>query len=255
MTKDLNIGETLKAARLSRGIILEEVENATHIKYLYLEALEENELQKIPARAYARAYLRKYAEFLGFDPVPFLSVFDRTALASYSLELPMESGSSSPRVKTFLRKRNPWKKALVIAASIIGAVLMILLLINMLIPEAPGQESPPASVPTDNSPAPYTSDSASYTPSSPQTLTPSLLSEPEAQVRVTALEESGIKVIVNGGIQFEGKLQKGMKGTWRGQEITLEFEDPALFLLEINGQELTGPLPAVFKYPEDYATP
>lgn len=255
MVKDLNIGETLKAARLSRGIILEEVETATHIKYVYLQAIEDNDFQKIPARAYARAYLRKYAEFLGFDPTSFLSVFDRIATASYSLELPPDSDATSPRIETFLRKRDPWRKALLISGSIIAGVLVILLLINLLLPAVP--ESTVSSSETLSAlPPSLPSNSVSLTPSSPQTATPSaVMLLPEIQVRITALEEGGIKVIVNGGIQFEGKLQAGMKGTWRGENIIVEFEDPTLFRLEVNGQEFSGPLPTVFRYPAENETP
>ena len=63
----LSIGPALRSAREKRGLSLEEVERATKIRIRYLEGLEREEYDMLPARIYARGFLKTYANFLGFD--------------------------------------------------------------------------------------------------------------------------------------------------------------------------------------------
>jgi cytoskeletal protein RodZ len=70
------IGERLRQARTRQGLALSEVEAATRIRSGYLAALEDERFERLPSRAYARAFLRGYAEFLGLDATPFIDEFD-----------------------------------------------------------------------------------------------------------------------------------------------------------------------------------
>jgi hypothetical protein len=66
------IGQSLYDARLARGLDLAEVEAATMIRSRYLTALETERFDLFPGDAYARLFLREYAQFLGLDPKAFL---------------------------------------------------------------------------------------------------------------------------------------------------------------------------------------
>jgi cytoskeleton protein RodZ len=70
------IGSSLREARESRGVELGQVAAATRIRTRYLAALENERFEALPGRAYARAFLREYAEFLGLDGQIFLDEFD-----------------------------------------------------------------------------------------------------------------------------------------------------------------------------------
>jgi cytoskeleton protein RodZ len=61
------LGASLRDARLRRSLELEEVEEATRISRRYLRALEEERFELLPGDAYAKAFLRSYADFLGLD--------------------------------------------------------------------------------------------------------------------------------------------------------------------------------------------
>lgn len=67
MGEEQSIGPALRSAREKRGLSLEEVERATKIRIRYLEGLEREEYDLLPARIYARGFLKTYANFLGFD--------------------------------------------------------------------------------------------------------------------------------------------------------------------------------------------
>jgi cytoskeleton protein RodZ len=61
------IGSTLREARTRQELELHDAERATRIRAKYLAALEEERFDQLPAEAYAKAFLRTYADFLGLD--------------------------------------------------------------------------------------------------------------------------------------------------------------------------------------------
>lgn len=66
-------GSLLKEAREARGLSLEEVAAATRVRVPYLEALEADALNQLPAPVYARGYLRTYAHLLELEPEPLVA--------------------------------------------------------------------------------------------------------------------------------------------------------------------------------------
>ncbi len=63
----VRIGSSLQAARERRGLSLADAANALCIREPFLAALEQEQPKRLPGDAYARAFLRSYAEFLGLD--------------------------------------------------------------------------------------------------------------------------------------------------------------------------------------------
>src|SRR4029077_1494974 len=70
------IGSSLREARERRGLALADVERDTHIRSRYLTALEEDRFDDLPGPAYAKGFLRTYAEFLGLEGQPFLDEYN-----------------------------------------------------------------------------------------------------------------------------------------------------------------------------------
>jgi cytoskeletal protein RodZ len=62
-----SVGETLRQARLKRGLTFEQVAERCRISARFLEALEAEDWEKLPGRFFARAFLRQYASFLGVN--------------------------------------------------------------------------------------------------------------------------------------------------------------------------------------------
>jgi transcriptional regulator with XRE-family HTH domain len=61
------VGPRLAEARQAAGLSLHDVERQTRIPRRYLQALEADQFNVLPAPVYARGYLRNYARFLGLD--------------------------------------------------------------------------------------------------------------------------------------------------------------------------------------------
>ncbi len=66
------IGATLREARERRGLTIEQVAQDTRISARFLEALEAEAFELLPAPVYVRGFLRSYASYLKLDPQPLL---------------------------------------------------------------------------------------------------------------------------------------------------------------------------------------
>jgi hypothetical protein len=61
------IGNSLREARLRQGFDLARVEDDTKVRAKYLQALEDERFEVLPAETYVKGFLRTYAEYLGLD--------------------------------------------------------------------------------------------------------------------------------------------------------------------------------------------
>jgi hypothetical protein len=108
------LGSSLREARLRRGLDLADVERATRIRSRYLAALEEERFDVLPGEAYAKGFLRSYAEFLGLDGTLYLDEYN-TRFASG------EEPSLAPPSRRVRRPSPPIGMA---AAGVLGLVVL-----------------------------------------------------------------------------------------------------------------------------------
>ncbi|HEX2225425.1 MAG TPA: helix-turn-helix transcriptional regulator, partial [Thermoanaerobaculia bacterium] len=63
-----SFGSWLRRQREVRQISLREVADRTKISYRYLEAMEEDRFDVLPAPVFAKGFLREYARYVGLSP-------------------------------------------------------------------------------------------------------------------------------------------------------------------------------------------
>src|SRR5205807_3195293 len=63
-----DFGSRLRAARERRGLSLRQIAVATKISMSALEALERNDISRLPGGIFSRAFVRSYAVEVGLDP-------------------------------------------------------------------------------------------------------------------------------------------------------------------------------------------
>src|SRR5690349_17118430 len=73
-----SIGQTLRQAREERGVELSDVEVATKIRVKFLEAMESDRWEELPAPVYARGFLDIYGRYLGLDQKALLESYRAT---------------------------------------------------------------------------------------------------------------------------------------------------------------------------------
>src|ERR1700704_5346649 len=70
-----DFGRRLREARERRGVSLRQIANATKIGMSALEALEHNDISRLPGGIFSRAFVRSYAIEVGLDPESTIEEF------------------------------------------------------------------------------------------------------------------------------------------------------------------------------------
>jgi cytoskeleton protein RodZ len=78
-----DFGTRLRVAREQRGITLRQIASATKISVRVLEALERNDISRLPGGIFGRAFVRSYAIEVGLDP--------EATIADFVVQFPQDS--------------------------------------------------------------------------------------------------------------------------------------------------------------------
>ena len=123
-----DFGAKLRKAREGRGISLRQIASSTKISVTALEALERNDVSRLPGGVFSRAFVRSYAAEVGLDPdtvlTEFLDRFQEEASRTEHGPAPEEELAFERR-----RQRAAWVFAFaVLLMLVISAVVVYVLL-------------------------------------------------------------------------------------------------------------------------------
>jgi len=108
------IGTRLREAREGRGLTLEQVQADTKIRLRYLKALEDGDYEVIPGEAYARGFLRSYANYLGLDGLELVRL--------YTQERAAKPPTSEPIFRPPVQRRGPRAAGALVGLLVLAAV-------------------------------------------------------------------------------------------------------------------------------------
>lgn len=74
-------GEILRTERERKGLSIKDVEQATSIRSLYLNAIEEGNYSIVPGEVYLKGFIRNYATFLGLNSQEVMELYRQTQIA------------------------------------------------------------------------------------------------------------------------------------------------------------------------------
>jgi cytoskeletal protein RodZ len=66
------IGQKLKSAREAKGVSVSEAAASTKILSKFIEAMEDDNFEKLSAPVYVKSFVRLYAKYLNLDPLPLI---------------------------------------------------------------------------------------------------------------------------------------------------------------------------------------
>lgn len=112
------VGQILKEARENKLYTLEDVEKHTKIRQEMLEALENDDFDKLPPLTFIQGFIKNYGKFLGLDAAKLLAVFRRD----------YEAKKHPPMVMESLKKPMGSKKFFLQPSHLIGLTVVLIVL-------------------------------------------------------------------------------------------------------------------------------
>jgi cytoskeleton protein RodZ len=116
-----NFGERLKRERELREVSQEELTTGTRINARYLEALENEEWDKLPGGAFCRGFVRSIAKYLGLNEENFLAEYD-LARGEQSVPVPHPYENKIPRPPIWIPVALMLGVLLILAGLVAGGV-------------------------------------------------------------------------------------------------------------------------------------
>ena len=232
------VGDILRAEREKQGISVKDVEKATSIRALYIQAIEDGNYSIMPGEVYLKGFIRNYANFLGLQGQELVDI--------YRQSLPAETPVNEPeKIEKYRRppvKRN-WGKLLtsiVILLLIIAAAWFAWAFWSQQ-PEKPKpqtQQQPQSQVAPAPAPAPAPVTPPAAPPTAQQQQNPN--QTPGTKPVVVTAKFSGqtwTLVTADGKDIYEGIPKNGETMTWNAdQNVVVKLGNAAAADITFNGQ-------------------
>jgi cytoskeletal protein RodZ len=218
-----NFGERLKRERELREVAPNEIVVATRISLRFLEALENEDWDKLPGGIFNRGFVRAIARYLGLN--------EETLLAEYDLAHGDESLDALPPPANRIPSAPKW----MVAALVLGALLVIAGLVaggvygwrrysaNRRAKQASAvsEQSDPSAPPTS-----LVSDGSLVTPNA-------------LDLSVSASAPTRLRILADGKVVLDAGLRAGETRHFSAEiAFQVTAADSSAVLLELNGQTM-----------------
>lgn len=194
------IGAHLRQTREERLLTLDQVAAKTLIQARLLSAIEQGKLHQLPEPVYIRGFIKRYAEVLRLNGAEVANAFP----TGTGLRPIQPSWKDSPAAHL-----RPIHLYLVYILLIVAAVSGLSYLMSRSTSWVSADTSNTIQPLSDTAPEP----AASADTPSPQTTAPAVSDKP-VRVAITLVEQSWLRVEVDGKTDFQGILPEGTERTW-----------------------------------------
>jgi cytoskeleton protein RodZ len=239
------LGVTFRTARESRGFTLSDAAERTHIRSVYLEAIEAEDWDTIGPPVYVRGFVRTYARLLGLDCDAALA-----GLSADAGDIPAAAvvQAAAPRVEPLLSDRgNAGKRGLSVGAvaAVLVAFALVLFVGFQYVDYQRGQTVPGKSVPARPTAQPQRAmrDVPAAIPAAARAeLHPADRNGSRPSGFAVRLRDSSwLRIVVDGKVEMEGVYPSGTQRTFSGRSATVRVGNAGGVDIAVDGKDL-GPM-------------
>jgi cytoskeletal protein RodZ len=232
-----SFGELLKREREMREVSLNEVTVATRIAPKFLEALENQDWEKLPGGFFNRGFVRAIARYLGLDEEHLLAEYDLARGEEKAESTAPENRIPSP---------SKWLVALavlVILLGVAGAVAAGVYGWRRYTAHRTSRQSFDSSTSSSQPQSPSTLPSLIVDPTAPASNALLTSSDPSAlDLSVSTSAATHVRILGDGKLLLDTNLSAGENRRFSaGQRFEVTAADTSAVLLELNGQTLPPP--------------
>jgi cytoskeletal protein RodZ len=235
-----SFGSWLRQQREIRNISLREISDNTKIGMRYLEALEEDRFEVLPAPIFAKGFLREYAKYVGLDAdevVNYYLTAEQRRRAALGIEEPAPTAPAPSRLPSRPATSAPAPGRGLLWA---GIALLVVALVALGVwlarrdggaeePQAPPPSAPPVSAPIPAPPVP--------------TAPPAQAATGPFVVNLTFTAECWVEAVVDGSRRISELRVQGESMRIEAREsVVLTLGNAGSVRVDVNGKPmpLTG---------------
>ncbi|HKM67214.1 MAG TPA: helix-turn-helix domain-containing protein [Candidatus Acidoferrum sp.] len=234
-----NFGERLKRERELREVPLDEITLATRIGPRFLEALENEQWDKLPGGVFNRGFVRSIARYLGLDEEAFLAEYD----LAYGAHAQLLVQKQAQKVEDRIPPTPAWIPVtlvlgvlLLLAGIIYGGIYAWRRFAKHPIASPSASTAPPAASASQNATAPPTADSTS--PSLPAA-NPLNAAEFPLDLSISASTLTHVTVQSDGSLVLDADIRPGENRHFSAKtQFVVTAADSSAVLLELNGEAM-----------------
>ena len=228
MEEIANLGQYLKNLREEKKIPAALVAQELKTRLDFIQAIENNEYQKLPAPIFVKGFLRSYAKYLGIDGDHIISEFNRANPIEDKQELVLKTknipGIANKYVRSIVKYAIP---IIVVTVVVILSGIVLFFVLRKV---------------TDTPPAKTSIIKEEKVIEEPVTPPKPILSEPIAgpyKLHAKATNPSWIRINSDNKLIFEGILIKNEEKTWDAKdEFRIRLGAPKNMKLTLNDHSL-----------------
>ena len=232
-----DFGGKLRQARERRGISLRQIAASTKISAAALEALERNDISKLPGGIFSRAFVRSYAVEVGLDPDDTVREF----LDRFNQDAPPTAETAAatipPEEVEFENRRKRAELFLMIALISIPLLILLGYFSWRWRSAAKAQPAPVTSAPA--TPAPVPASAPEPAPArAADAGAPSAPIAGQLKLELHPTADCWVSLDVDGRNLFARVMRAGERATHQVQrEAILDVGDAGVFAFSVNGRE------------------
>ena len=243
------IGDLLRRERERQNLSIKDIEKATSIRALYIDAIEKGEYKTLPGEVYAKGFVRNYANYLKLNANEIVNAFNEemhpqeelqdAAGASSAEEARQEQSSEKnreeyrgPKITSLEsypmeKKSHGVRNALMVAAAVFVIAFAALIAFG-------GDEEPSAPAPRAK-----TQTAQQQKQSQKQTEAAPKAAADGVEVKLSFTDRCWTEVVVDGKTEFEGTAEKGKVLTLKGKDkVRITAGNAGALHYSLNGKDM-----------------
>ena len=239
------IGDLLRRERERQNLSIKDIEKATSIRALYIDAIEKGEYKTLPGEVYAKGFVRNYANYLKLNANEIVNAFNEEMHPQEELHEAAESSSAEEarQVQPVERNREEYRgpkitslesypmekkshgvrNALMVAAAVFVVAFAALIAFG-------GDEEPSAPAPRAKT---QTQQGQKQTEAAPKPAADGV------EMKLSFTDRCWTEVVVDGKTEFEGTAEKGKVLTLKGKDkVHITAGNAGALNYSLNGKDM-----------------
>ena len=239
------IGDLLRRERERQNLSIKDIEKATSIRALYIDAIEKGEYKTLPGEVYAKGFVRNYANYLKLNANEIVNAFNEEMHPQEELQESAGSSSAEEARQEQSSERNreeyrgpkitslesyPMEKsshgvrnALMVAVAVFAVALVALIAFG-------GDEEPSAPAPRAKT---QTQQGQKQTEAAPKPAADGV------EMKLSFTDRCWTEVVVDGKTEFEGTAEKGKVLTLKGKDkVRITAGNAGALNYSLNGKDM-----------------